>query len=417
MRLLFACIVLFAAATPLHAAAPGFQFKGVARLGTAGDDGPAAVAYASDGASYVAFTEAPAGDGAGGAVTDTQIRLTRFAPNGQPSWSVTVDGPKADTAAGVTIAADGNVYVVGRSLNGFQGQPNAGKSDVVLASFDPAGKKRWIRLVGGGGDDFAGGVAPGPGGGVYVAGWSDSPEVGDQENGGGVDALVARFETTGKLSWVRLDGGESDAYATAVDVAASSSVFVAGYTTRSGPNPHLDITLAKFLPSGTPVFTRTLGGRKDDKATAISVAPSGWIYLAGESASRTIAGQTNRGGIDVVVAKYHSSGRRIWVKLAGGSDDDHGLAIESPLKNAVYVGGATESNLDGPASGKDGFLLRFDASGHPPLVRRFGASGADRVHSIAVSDDTVLVGGVTDSPKLLGATSLGGADAFVARFR
>lgn len=417
MRSIFATIALLLGATPLLAAAPGFHVRGVARLGTAGADDAARVAYGSDGYSYVAFTEAPAEPGGGVAPANSHIRLARFKPDGKPDWSVTLEGAKADWATGVAVAADGNIYVVGYSLSGFQAQPNAGAQDVLLASFDANGKKRWIALLGGTGRDFAEGLAPGPAGGVYVVGWTDSAEVGNQANGGGIDALVARFETNGKLTWVRLDGGANDAYASAIDVARSGSVFVAGYVTQPTPSTNFDITLRKYLPSGTAVFTRALGGRKDDTASAVSVAPNGWIYVAGDSESHTLAGNANRGGIDIVLAKYHSSGKRAWVKLAGGTGDDFARAVDSPLKNAVYVAGITRSNLSGPPRALDGLLLRFDARGHPPLIKQFGGAGNDEVRSVAVSRDTVLIGGVTDSARLLGATSLGLNDSFVARFR
>lgn len=194
-------------------------------------------------------------------------------------------------------------------------------------------------------------------------------------------------------------------------------MFVAGYVTQPTPSTNFDITLRKYLPSGTAVFTRALGGRKDDTASAVSVAPNGWIYVAGDSESHTLAGNANRGGIDIVLAKYHSSGKRAWVKLAGGTGDDFARAVDSPLKNAVYVAGITRSNLSGPPRALDGLLLRFDARGHPPLIKQFGGAGNDEVRSVAVSRDTVLIGGVTDSARLLGATSLGLNDSFVARFR
>ena len=114
-------------------------------------------------------------------VNNRDVVVVKYSPQGTIQWTRTAGGPGNDT--GINIAADGqnNVY----ALSYFQqtltfpatpGGPaqsvtSAGSADAVVASYSAAGTLRWVRRLGGPGDDLGYGVAPDNAGNLLLTGY------------------------------------------------------------------------------------------------------------------------------------------------------------------------------------------------------------------------------------------------------
>ena len=107
-------------------------------LGFAGSSQGAALALAPDGGLVVAGTAA---DPAGGSA----MLVARFAANGDERFTQKLRAASADSASAIAVAADGTIFLGGRT--------SRGGGDAYLARLDPAGTLAQYRTLDSGGDD------------------------------------------------------------------------------------------------------------------------------------------------------------------------------------------------------------------------------------------------------------------------
>src|SRR5690606_14503092 len=114
----------------------------------------------------------------------------------------------------------------------------SGQYDYFLAMFDSTGTVKWGTYYGGNGQEYPpasdGCDAYGH---VYLTGTSASSNnissansYQPTNNGGGADAFLAKFDTTGTRIWSTYFGGERDEYGTAIAFDALTNIYLAGRT-------------------------------------------------------------------------------------------------------------------------------------------------------------------------------------------
>lgn len=230
---------------------------------------------------------------------------------------------------------------------------------------------------GGSSFDFLHAIAVDPSGDVYVTGTSKSLTLpgtsgGAQtvNNGGGGDALVARFNsslTTVKSTFL---GGSGLDLARAMALGGGD-VYVAGLTTSTNL-PHTaggaqttnaggEDTFVSLLSGdlGTIIQSTYLGGSGGDSIRAMTMDSSGEVYVVGRTSSANLPGTaggsqpTSGGKADAFAAKL--SGNLVTLIQAtyvGGSGSDYGQAVALGSSGTVYVAGYTNSkNLPGAKGG------------------------------------------------------------------
>jgi hypothetical protein len=135
------------------------------------------------------------------------------------------------------LDGSGNVYVVGTSVVavdfGAGSVPAGGGSDGWIAKYASAnGGYLWARRFGGTGNEYANAVAVDASNNVYLAGEFESATVdfgGQSVNQlGNGDGVIAKYSSTGGLTWVRDEGGNGADWLRAV-TPSGSSVYEAGY--------------------------------------------------------------------------------------------------------------------------------------------------------------------------------------------
>jgi hypothetical protein len=172
-------------------------------------------------------------------------------------------------------------------------------------------------------------------------------------DGSGQDAALAdarRRDAPRPASWaISLGGKEQDwGYSLARD--SVGDVYVTGHFAGSASLGALaissagdsDVFVAKLSAAGQPLWVRSAGGPEDDGGCAIAVDGGGNAYVAGLFRGKASFGGTtlsSHGGDDVFVAKYSSSGQLLWARSAGGSGADWGWSIDvDPSGSAVVTG-------------------------------------------------------------------------------
>ncbi|MBI5281418.1 MAG: SBBP repeat-containing protein [Candidatus Solibacter usitatus] len=289
-------------------------------------------------------------------------------------------------------------------------------------------------LLGGNGISAATGTAVDSSGFVYVAGYTDAPDLPTQSpaspRSGGVDAFVAKLEpATGRLVYATYIGGTGDDRASAIAVDSMGSAYIAG-ATSSGNFPvaipaqatisgSRDAFLVKLAPDGTALaFSTYYGGTQADTANALALTSTG-VWIGGDTSSATLPGvsgwQTaNRGMQDGFLAKFSPSGVRQAATFIGGAGDDTVRAVSVDASGNVYAAGATGSaNLGVPAGAaqsslrgsQDGFVMKLDPPAATLLAGTYlggtlgDAANVEMVLALAVDgSQNVFAGGVTPSP-------------------
>ena len=348
----------------------------------------------------------------------------------QLSQESTWGGPAEDEAIDVAVTSDGSVYVTGTTLS-F----GAGERDAFLLKYSPDGSLEWQRTYGAAvvppffsPNDFGDGVAAAADGSAYIIG---------QLSGGKL--FLVKFAGDGSVLWERT-WGNGGHFASAVEVAADGSVYVAGGTFNFGAG-QADALLLKFTPDGLLVWARTWGGASRDDVADMAIGADGGIYLTGETSSffwndaflvkfapdgtllwqrdwgtmgdlnpnGTIAwgvgtaadgsvyitGTSNTPKGSVMIVKFDAEGALLWERIAGeGFLDAFDVAVAAD--GNVYVTGYAHFDA---APQVDAFVIKLLADGRPKEAVTWGGAVSDVGSAIAVaSDGAVLIAGTAGAP-------------------
>jgi hypothetical protein len=269
-----------------------------------------------------------------------------------------------------------------------------------------------------------------------------------REPGGGTDAFVARLDPTGSsLVYGSYLGGSDNDEGWGIAVDSAGQAHVTGKTTSGDfPNPAayqpdnggcMDAFIAKVEATGSAlVYATYYGGSGDDESHSLALDSSGNVYIAGMTASTDLpiydALQIeNAGGHDAFVMKFDVTGTGlVFATYLGGTGNDNAFGIAVDDWNRAYLIGETTS-LDFPTEapiqpasggGTDAFVTAFSESGLPLRYSTYhGGIGTDLGKGIAVdASRNAYVTGSSDSDDLPLANAFqgnigGGTDAFVAR--
>lgn len=164
-----------------------------------------------------------------------------------------------------------------------------------------------------------------------------------------------------------------------------------------------DAFLAKFNGHGMRIWSTYLGGSGDDVATSVSVNGLFEIFITGYTTSNDSLASDgafqpeNAGETDAFVAKFDSTGTRIWTTFLGGAGADTTTACVADTSNNVYIGGYTNSgewlsNGDVEpqypySGGTDAFIARLDTGGNVTWSTYYG--GADDDFGLGLAVDSL----------------------------
>ncbi|MFP5436392.1 MAG: SBBP repeat-containing protein, partial [Bacteroidia bacterium] len=293
-------------------------------------------------------------------------------------WATYYGG--SDLEYGNNCAADaaGNAYLIGETSStsgiasgGFQNTYGGSAIDAFLVKFSASGARLWATYYGGASYDSAQSCKIDANGAIYLAGYTNSVSAiasGGAQNAlaGSYDAFLVKFTSSGTRSWGTYFGatGRDHGYTCALD--ASGNVYLSGFSesatgiasggfqsTFGGGTQ--DAFLAKFSSTGSRLWSTYYGGTGVDYAEDTTADSAGNIYLAGYTTSTSgIASggfqNSHSGGTrDAYLAKFDASGSRLWATYYGGSDSDYGYSCATDSNGNVYLSGSTSS--DGLASG------------------------------------------------------------------
>jgi hypothetical protein len=381
------------------------------------------------------------------------------------SWGTYYGGNQNDGILSIATDASTNVFVCGYAASqmdiasiGSQQPNNGGLEDAFLANFDSAGVRQWGTYFGGPDNDRANFVCVDGTGNIYIAGnTSSSVSVStagchQQTYGGNQDAFLAKYDNAGVLQWATYYGGSGIERGWSVAVDGSGDVYLAGSTQStdsiSTVGSHQisygggirDGFIVKFNSAGVRQWGTYYGGTLEEEVRCVVIDGMGSVYFAGYSSSTNAIStlgchQLNIGGGlagDAFLAKFNSSGLRLWATYYGGSGNDAGKSVALDQSGNVYLAGnaGSPNNISTPgchqftnAGFGDAFLVKFDNSGVRQWGTNYGGSGnddgghvgVDALGNVFLSGDAQSANGYTTAG-CYQPTYGGLIDAFAAKF-
>jgi hypothetical protein len=277
-------------------------------------------------------------------------------------FSTYFGGSDRDSAAGMVVDADGDIYLTGSTVStnfptvspiqAVFGGSSGCTGDAFLTKMKGDGSALiYSTYLGGSVDDEAMGVSVDDAENAYVSGRTESanfPLANAYQGGnhGGMEVFISKVNAAGSAfvysTYLGGSGNESGAR-----IAATSDGYacVAGHTSSTdfplvnayqptyggqGANAIGDVFVTKFDPSGQSlVFSTYLGGNSDDMWPTVAAGTDGAVYVTGDTSSTNFptvnAYQAARAGSwDAFVTSFSSDGSSlIYSTYLGGSGSGH----------------------------------------------------------------------------------------------
>ena len=190
-----------------------------------------------------------------------------------------------------------------------------------------------------------------------------------------------------------------------------------------------DIYIAKYDSAGNNLWVNRCGGLHADYGLGAASDRQGNCITTGQFWGEAQFGSNqlhSRGGLDVFIAKFDSSGRLLWAINAGGEEYDRGLSVATDLQGNVFITGfftatARFGGEDLVSLGlQDAFVAKYDSDGDLLWVRQMGGSHFDIGVGITVDrNGYCYVTGSFNRSAVFGETNLesnGQQDAFIVKF-
>jgi len=330
-----------------------------------------------------------------------------------------------DTAAAVALDESGTAWITGATNAAnfpvrSPVQPYAGGYDAFVTGLRSSGNRTLAStFLGGSGDDWARGIAIGPGGAITFCGSTDSadfPRLKAVQTAKGFshDAFVARLSAGGTaLDFSTYLGGDGPDVATGAAADPSGAVAVTGYTGSLNfptwhpyqvrPGGRGDAFVTRFSASGEQlIYSTYLGGNGIENLAvseqgAIALDDEGSAFVTGLTTSKAFpvlgALQKTLGGqADAFVARLSpDGGSLLYSTYLGGKGAEGGFALAlDGLGNAFITGQTTSVNLPvrNPAQ-------RAAAGAGDAFIAKLGNVSADTTPVLVLSSRTLDFGPVT----------------------
>jgi CheY-like chemotaxis protein/chitodextrinase len=259
-----------------------------------------------------------------------------------------------------------------------------------------------------------------------------------------VDVTVTvnnNVSTPGQFKWATKLGGVSGldtAMAHAVKTDSQGNIIVVGrfggnvdfggITLSSSGSTTEDIFVAKYSGQGQLQWVKRFGTAYSDWGMGVTTDSANNIIMTGYFYSTIDFGGgtlTSVGARDLFVAKFSANGTHVWSKRFGGSGDDYGHAVAVDASDNVVMTGGFSGTVDfgggllTSVGVLDVFVAKYNAGGAHLWSRRYGGAGSDIGRGVAVdSRGNILVTGSFYNSVSFGGTtfSTGGVDGFVVKY-
>ncbi|HEX7344753.1 MAG TPA: T9SS type A sorting domain-containing protein, partial [bacterium] len=304
-----------------------------------------------------------------------------YSPNGALNWAAIYNDPSSsdDGGAGIALAPNDQICVVGNAYNGFALQ------DYLILNYSSAGAEQWAAFYNGPSDlwDQATDLCLSQDGDIYVAGSVSHTYLGR-------DFLLIKYDADGMAQWTATynHSANEDDRARQVVVDVEGNVYVTGAS--DGLAAQDDYATLKYNSMGEQQWVARHNGlaNNDDEAEALGVTSQGEVCVTGRS-------ENAAGNYDVLTLKYDVNGILQWEEIYGSAtlhDWGHEVVLDS--QDNILVGGRTMSN-----GLYDYCVIKYNAGGSQIWANTYNgpAQGSDVLAALAIDpSDNVYAAGESE---------------------
>lgn len=411
----------------------------------------------------------------------TSAFIAKYDSVGNCIWAKSLQlasGTGFSISSSIAVDDSGGVYITGvfagsidfntdntatEIRSSFPNGPNP-SLDGFLAKYDRDGNFKWVSTIGGKLEELTTTVVVDDlSSGLYISGTLGSDTAIFSQttdtlfNKGGKDAFIAKFDTTGVLSWYNVVGGNGNDFITDID-ADETYLVVTGifqdtiiFNENNSPDTLLPYTnvgtfFGKYMLDGTYGWMDKIGGNFGEAISTGIALENSHIHLTGVFTGTINVDPTNNsttltssGLRDVFVTKHTIGGGYAWKTRIGSemnnlSNSASSKDIVVDENDNVYLAGSISGTIDfdetsnnllfasnGPS---DIYFSKLNSSGVTIWVKTIGSNLSDTLASIAIdSKNNVYLSGeyknsVDFDPgnDVANRTSVGYEDMFIAKY-
>ena len=220
------------------------------------------------------------------------------------------------------------------------------------------------------------------------------------------DIYLLKLSSDGSFVWARKFGGTEYDYGYTCALDGTGNIYLTGYFAS-------DIFVGKVSSSGTVFWTNKIGSTSMDQGNSIAIDTSGNVYVIGEFRATVdfdpgvgVSNITSKGGADIFLMKYDSSGNIVWTKTIGETSQDNGKSVAVDSEGNIYYTGSYQGAVDfdpgvetdtktSIGTGYSTYLTRINRNGTYAWTKTFGGTSWDcNGNSIKVNAlGEILLGG------------------------
>jgi hypothetical protein len=239
------------------------------------------------------------------------------------SWG----GTGNETGASVVQTSDGGYAMTGQTF-----LTDTTNGDMYITKYTSSGTLSWSKTWGGSGSDISNSIIQTSDGGYALTGVTAS------YGAGGQDMFIVKYNSSGTLSWSKTWGGTGNDAGDSIIQTSDGGYAISGLTGSYGAGGN-DVVIAKYTSTGTLSWSRTWGGSGSEWSIDIIQTSDGGYAAIGKTSTTSFSA----GGSDMFIAKYNSSG-----SIAGcsstvcKSDTVGGGTDYTSVNKSDTVGGGTD---------------------------------------------------------------------------
>ena len=289
-------------------------------------------------------------------------------------WTTTLGGGGDEFAHGVALSRDGGFVVAGETRS-----YGSGSQDGWLVKLNSEGVEQWSQTFGRSESDIIYAVYATTDGGFILAGETHSSEGTTSSSS---DFWLVKADSGGHQQWERSYTSaevtgfsrtrKSDVARAVRQTSDGGYVLVGSSKGTRGTAPRILRTDA----SGNELWSSTLDDLSDAVAYDVAVTPNG-IVIAGSSGSEN-------SGSQAFLVRTNSTGSLLWTKYFGGSYNDEARSLARTPDGGYVLAGFTWSAGAGQS---DFWLVKADEAGDQEWERTFGGVLRDAAHSLLRTND------------------------------
>lgn len=266
--------------------------------------------------------------------TLTRPSIAHYNTGGALQWQRELFGAESDSIDGIALDSSSNIYITGNVASQIAG------NGALIAKYNSSGTIQWQRSLGGAAvstTEWGRKCAVDSTGSIYVAGDTNSQTT-DRFG------LLTKYNTSGTIQFQRSCGTSTfnNFFRYIALNSAGTAVYVAGLELSTGGAGSYDLMVAKFDTSGNLTWQRRIGAATNDLAAGIAVDSNEDVYAAtGDNVVKYNSGGTlqwNRSFSGASISNITVSGTNLILCGIKGTDAFIAKVPTDGTKTGTYGG-------------------------------------------------------------------------------